>query len=672
MQLINTGPEPFFEDVVNHMASICHVPLAIVAVRDPDRCWMNIPDTERGAELSADVAAQLRALASAPADGATLPAELSHARPLVYRSHISQPLVIGGREVGYLHLADTQERAWSIFETGYMARAARLVASHFEARAALAEREARIELERQLAEVGELHRAVIGSMAEGVIIQAPDSTIIASNPAAGAILGLIGMPLEGHKVSDFAGRVCNRAGEPLDPGEFPAIKAMRTGIAQFGLIGVERPSGERRWLEVSAIPLSAERGATAWPVAVTFSDVTETERRMEQLQAARAEAEAANRAKSAFLANMSHEIRTPLNGVMGMAQVLRDTDLDAAQSDFVQTILDSSQTLMTLLNDVLDLSKIEAGKFDIVAADTDLEGVMRGLHALWSPRAAEKGLGLRLMLDAEAPARMMFDGVRVQQCLSNYISNAIKFTARGEVSIDVRVTRQRDGYQVKIDVADTGGGIDDETMSRLFSPFVQADETISRRHGGTGLGLSITRKLAELMGGDATAQSAPGCGSVFTLTFHAGAVASARHIEAPESDLAGISLHAPRILLVDDHPVNRQVARLFLRPLEADITEAVNGEEALARLEQDVFDVVLLDIHMPVLDGPATIRRIRESGKPYARVPVIALTADAMSGDRERYLALGMDGYVSKPLEEAELVRALEQTLGRVRMRAAA
>jgi len=672
MQLINTGPEPFFEDVVNHMASICHVPLAIVAVRDPDRCWMNTPDAERGAELSPEIATHLRALASAPAEGESLAAELAQARLLAYRSHISQPLVLGGREVGYLHLADTAERTWGIFETGYMARAARLVASHFEARAALAEREARIELERQLAEAGELHRAVIGSMAEGVIIQSADSTIIASNGAASAILGLIGTPLEGYKVTDFAGQVCNRAGEMLNPGEFPAIKAMRTGMAQFGLIGVQRPSGERRWLEVSAIPLSAERGATAWPVAVTFSDVTETERRMEQLQAARAEAEAANRAKSAFLANMSHEIRTPLNGVMGMAQVLRATNLDVAQGEFVQTILDSSQTLMTLLNDVLDLSKIEAGKFDIVPADTDLEGLLRGLHALWSPRASEKGLDLRLMLDAEAPGRMEFDGVRVQQCLSNYISNAIKFTARGEVSIRVRVVRQRDGYQVKIDVADTGGGIDPETLSRLFSPFVQADETISRRHGGTGLGLSITRKLAELMGGDATAHSVPGNGSVFTLTFHAGAVTSVPDAAAEEADAVGTCLHAPRILLVDDHPVNRQVARLFLRPLEADITEAVNGEEALARLEQDVFDVVLLDIHMPVLDGPSTIRRIRESGKPYARVPVIALTADAMSGDRERYLALGMDGYVSKPLVEPELLHALELTLRRPRLRTAA
>jgi signal transduction histidine kinase/ActR/RegA family two-component response regulator len=387
----------------------------------------------------------------------------------------------------------------------------------------------------------------------------------------------------------------------------------------------------------------------------------ELEERERELEKAKKAAEAASASKSAFLANMSHEIRTPLNGIMGMAQVLEGSALGQQEKEFVQTIIESGKTLMALLNDVLDLSKIEAGKFDIVPTDASLHHMLRRQLRLWKPKAEEKGLELSLSFDADLPAYLSFDTVRVQQCISNLVSNAIKFTKEGRVEIFASARALEQGVQlVTVRVSDTGPGMDKETLDRLFKPFAQADETIQRAHGGTGLGLSITRRLAELMGGTASAESEVGRGSTFRISF--------RGAPARKQPEAGVSARPDgadardqlkhsnlRVLLVDDHPINRQVAALFLRPFNMRIVEAVNGLEALEALKREPFDIVLLDMHMPVMDGPTAIRHIRASGAPWAGIPVIALTADAMSGDRERYLAMGMNGYLSKPLAEREL-----------------
>src|SRR5690606_37593931 len=337
------------------------------------------------------------------------------------------------------------------------------------------------------------------------------------------------------------------------------------------------------------------------------------------------------------------------------------------QRDYLSTVIESGRTLMALLNDVLDLSKIEAGKFDIVPTDASLHHMLRRQLKLWKPRAEEKGLELTLAFDADLPAYLSFDTVRMQQCVGNLVSNAIKFTSTGRVEIFASA-RPLDGgaYLVDVRVRDTGPGMDAETLGRLFMPFAQADETIQRVHGGSGLGLSITRHLAELMGGTASATSEPGRGSTFHVTFRGNPASS-----QPE---AGVNARASsgdvretlkqsnlRVLLVDDHPVNRQVAALFLRPFNMRIVEAVNGAEAIEALNREPFDIVLFDMDMPVMDGPATIRHIRDSDQDWAQVPVIALTADAMSGDRERYLGMGMNGYLSKPLAERDLLAEISR-----------
>jgi signal transduction histidine kinase/CheY-like chemotaxis protein len=421
-------------------------------------------------------------------------------------------------------------------------------------------------------------------------------------------------------------------------------------------------------------------------VSATYTEAEESRRRSDRanalmstelgemnaaLERRRAEAEAANIAKSAFLANMSHEIRTPLNGVLGMAQALEADPLEPEERSKVAIILDSGQSLMALLNDVLDLSKIEAGKLEIAPIMEDLELTVRRVCQLFESQAQEKGLDLTLSAVGALPRYISFDPVRVRQCVSNLVSNAIKFTAKGQVSVLISAGEPGNGERgIEIKVSDSGIGMSKEGLSRLFSAFSQADSSTTRRFGGSGLGLSISRQLARLMGGDIVVESEPGKGSVFTMTFMAveGAVAATVSGDAvPNSALSDApnrtSLFGARVLLTDDHPINRQVIKLFLSPQGCAIEEASNGLEALEKLATQPFDVVLLDVQMPVMDGKETIRRIRSSSEAWRSLPVIALTADAMSGDREKFLALGMSDYLSKPVDQRELLAKLHHAI---------
>lgn len=473
-----------------------------------------------------------------------------------------------------------------------------------------------------------------------------------------------------------------REGKTYVEAAYAGVKAVVPGF-----------SDEEAWATASAITGALERGepvelqthlgTTMQVVELPLSfggwvavgaDVTALRERERELKKARKEAEAANEAKSAFLANISHEIRTPLNGILGMAQLMAASDLTPEQRDQLDTILDSGKTLMAILNDVLDLSKIEAGKFDISPIDNDLGHLLRRLEKLWAPRAMEKGLALTLNIDPEAATFLRFDPVRVRQCISNLVSNAIKFTDQGEITVSAFATPAEDDYfDVRIRVSDTGIGMDAATLDKLFAPFMQADASTSRRYGGTGLGLSISRKLAELMGGGVSVESEPGKGSSFTLAFRA--ALGRRSDEAPaEADVdktGGVRwAKGLTMLLVDDHALNRKVARLFLEPLGITIIEAENGEEAIRWLQTRDFDLVLLDMHMPVMDGMTALRHIRQHEVQAIRdVPVIALTADSLGPENTRYSEMGADGYVGKPIDHRELIveigRVLETRYGR-------
>ncbi|HEV7689433.1 MAG TPA: ATP-binding protein [Hyphomonadaceae bacterium] len=424
---------------------------------------------------------------------------------------------------------------------------------------------------------------------------------------------------------------------------------------------IYRPDGVGRWVRVFT---RVQRDGTGRPTRAVGLMLDIHSHKMQELALVEAKklAEAATVAKSAFLATMSHEIRTPLNGILGMAQVLQADQLTDAQKERVTIISESGQTLMALLNDVLDISKIEAGKLDIARVDGDLQLTVERVRQLFQSRAAERGLAVSLEVSDNLPKRLNYDAVRVRQCVSNLLSNAIKFTEHGRITVRLGAEKQADGaWTVQITVADTGIGMDRATMDRLFAHFTQADATITRRFGGTGLGLAITRQLARLMGGDVHVVSRPGEGSTFRFTFAAAEGAAAAPVadegEAPAAPVETTLKQAmgARVLLVDDNAVNRNVVKLFMASLGPRITEAVNGQDALDKLAAQDFDIVLLDVHMPVMDGMEAIKRIRSSDAPWRDIPVIALTADAMSGDRERFLAMGMSDYLSKPIDAREL-----------------
>jgi signal transduction histidine kinase/ActR/RegA family two-component response regulator len=397
----------------------------------------------------------------------------------------------------------------------------------------------------------------------------------------------------------------------------------------------------------------------------TVVDLTAWKTIEDELRAAKESAEASSNAKSQFLANMSHEIRTPLNGVLGMAQALEGDDLSAAQREKVNIILDSGKSLMALLNDVLDLTKIEAGKLEISSVPGDFLHTMKRTRQLFQSTAEDKGLELFVRYDSNFPQRLSYDPTRVRQCVSNLLSNAIKFTAQGRVEVAISAKRQDDGqFMVAVDVSDTGIGMNEDVIAKLFTVFTQADGATTRKFGGSGLGLAISRQLARMMGGDLTVTSQSGKGSTFRLTFKAQEAAPAP-VAAPTPKLepSKRTLRGLRVLLTDDNAINRQVIKLFLAPQGCDITEATNGKEALDKIAQGEFDIVLLDIHMPVMDGKEAIARLRRDAR-WETLPVIALTADAMSGDREKYLALGMTDYVSKPVDQRELIAKMNQVLG--------
>lgn len=385
--------------------------------------------------------------------------------------------------------------------------------------------------------------------------------------------------------------------------------------------------------------------------------------RTAELEEAKNTAENADKSKSEFLANTSHEVRTPLNAILGMAEFLDETELTTDQRRQVRTILSSGRSLMSLLNDVIDLSKVEAGKLDIVPQPSHLPTLIEDLRSLWRPAASSKALTFDIIVDRERepPPHLLMDELRVRQCLSNLISNAIKFTDSGSVTVRLSSERRKDGVALTFEVADTGIGIDPESLQRLFTPFEQADSSITRRFGGTGLGLAISRQLAELMDGDITVDSQLGEGTTFTLEIlvhptetPATGVASDATTGADIGVLKGL-----RTLIVEDNHVNRLVVKGHLKALDMTFDEATNGRECLDYLAHSSYDLILMDVHMPVMDGLETIKRIRASSEPWRNAPVIALTADAMSDDRRRLLDAGMSGYASKPIDRSALLQEM-------------
>ncbi|MDB5431754.1 MAG: sensor histidine kinase/response regulator [Caulobacter sp.] len=373
-------------------------------------------------------------------------------------------------------------------------------------------------------------------------------------------------------------------------------------------------------------------------------------------------ADAANRAKSEFLANMSHELRTPLNGVLGMAQALTSDHLTAVQRERVRIIRRSSESLLSVLNDLLDLSKVEASTLDLEPVAFDLEHLVRGVAAIYRPLAAKKDLGFEFEISDAAAGRYLGDAGRIRRVLYSLADNAVKFTQTGGVTLRI----DEEGEQVVFRVVDTGIGIEACHLARLFEGFFQADATLTRRHGGSGIGLAVCSQLTALMGGVIAAESTPGVGSTFTFRLALERLESAEEPKASQDRAAPADGAADlKILAAEDNPTNQLVLKTLLAPAGLTPSMANNGKEALAAWEEQDWDIILMDIQMPEMDGIEATRaiRLRERATGRARTPIVAVTANAMTHQIADYMEAGMDGVVAKPIDMTALFQAMDRAL---------
>jgi PAS domain S-box-containing protein len=505
--------------------------------------------------------------------------------------------------------------------------------------------------------------AAVAAAPTGVVVSdpnQPDCPIVYANPAF--------FRLTGYAAPEVIGRNCRFL---QGPGTDPAhVHAIRRAIAERRSLDIElvnyRRDGTRFVNELHISPVFGPDGSLRHFLGIQH-DVTAREKLARATQRARRQAERALAEKSDFLAFMSHEIRTPMNGVMGTVSLLLDTALDAEQRAYAETARRCGETLLATVNEMLDLSRMEAGRLALEAIPFDLARPVTEVLDLLGPAAAEKGLRLSASIDPTLPARVVGDPQRLRQVLLNLADNAVKFTSVG--GIGIRVERAEAPGRIGFAVADTGVGIPPEVQRRLFQRFSQGGADTARRFGGSGLGLMICRQLVGLMGGKVALTSTPGKGSVFAFDIALDPVAEsgrppATLLPAPEA----VATRAPagargRILLAEDGEANQLVAAAILRKAGYAVDLARDGEEAVGAARTAAYDLVLMDVRMPRMDGFAATAAIRAMAGAAGRVPILAMTASAMAGDREKCIAAGMDGHLPKPMDRAGLLGAVAQAL---------
>ncbi len=516
--------------------------------------------------------------------------------------------------------------------------------------------------EHALEESEQRNRAILTALPDLLLVLGADGTFLDAHVPEG--IGSYVPP------EVFLGRT-PREVLPPEAAE-PCTAAMQRVLQTQQPEHVEYPltiDGETRFFEARIVPCGTDK------ILSIVRDRTERKRAAEELALVRDDALAAARAKSAFLATMSHEVRTPLNGVLGMVGLMLDSELTETQRDQLETIHRSSDTLLGIVNDALDFSRVEAGRLTLEMLDFDLRAIVSDTIALLAERARTKGLELDAEVQATLPQTVVGDPGRLRQVLVNLVGNAVKFTDRGRVVVRVTSAQESDtAVALRVAVEDTGIGIAPDDRARIFEPFTQLDSSSPRRQGGSGLGLAISRQLIELMQGTIGVDSVPGQGSTFWFTVRLERQPAAIH-SAPRTagDRQPLAQARPtptqepaHVLVAEDSPVSRKVAVAILERLGYRVDAVTNGVEVVQALEDLPYDLVLMDCEMPEMDGLEATRRIRQRD-PAKRTPIIALTAHAFPEDRERCLEAGMDDYLSKPVRPQDLATAVERWIARRR-----
>lgn len=671
LKILDSPPEAEFDDIVHEVAEVSRAPIALISLVDEHRQWFK-------ARLGLDVCETAREHAfcshAIAGDGPFLVSDaLADLRfrdnPLVVgspgiRSYAGAPIVTsGGWRIGTVCAIDHQPRDWDAQAIRTLERLARVTARLIEmrARCALADEQAQRLLALHAEDVE--YRTIFAAMREGVVLQDRASVILRHNPGAATLLGLTREQLLGRSSMHPDWRLVDADGAALPVEAQPSMRCLATGEPVLDVVlGVNLPDASRRWLSVNSLPIFERPDEPPTQTVTSFIDVTELKAKEAELRATLALAERASLAKSQFVANVSHEIRTPLNGIIALAGALQDTDLTVRQREMVDIIVSSGTTLEAILNDLLDISKIEAERMEVEVAAFDIRDLVQAATDLFQIRADDKGIGFSVQLRAPVGERYLGDAQKIRQILWNLVANAIKFTDVGEVAMSVDVIDPADGTARRdliIEVRDTGIGVEPDVLPCLFEPFVQADESFTRRFGGTGLGLAICRSLAHLLGGEISAVSAPGHGSAFTVKLPL----DATDAEPSLADTQDTSVEAGlRILVVEDNANNRRVVELLLEPIGADLAMAENGAEALDLFDARPFDLILMDMQMPVMDGLSATREIRrrEALSGARPTPIAMMTANAASEHRAAAAEAGADGFITKPVTPAALYAGIQ------------
>jgi PAS domain S-box-containing protein len=515
----------------------------------------------------------------------------------------------------------------------------------------------RLYAEEALKRSEEKYRKIIENMNLGMLEIDAEDRIIFANQQFCNMSGYSMLELSFKKANDlFLEDAANR------------VVSEKTWRRQMGIsnkyeIQIKTKSGDSKWWLASTAPLHNPDGSIKGSISIHL-DISRQKKMEKDLRVAMQNAENSSQAKEAFLANMSHEIRTPINAIMGMGKLLSKSNLNKQQLFYLSSIRTASENLLVVINDVLDISKIEAGKVTLETIAFDIENLSKHAITMLSPKAEEKGLEITCEIDKDISHSLMGDPYRINQVLINMLSNAIKFTEAGHIHFAARLVGQTGDLQkILITVEDTGVGISDDYLSTIFNKFTQEDETVVRKFGGTGLGMSITKQLMELMGGSIDIVSKKNVGTTIRLTFEL-KIGTQKILEKKRAVKTDTSnLGNKKVLLVEDNELNRLLAYTILTQYGALVTSAENGLVAIECIEKEDFDIILMDVQMPVLDGVKATQIIRE--KHNAHIPIIALTANALKGRKEEYLKAGMNDYIAKPYNEEKMIAIISNWLHR-------